>query len=138
MGRNTAIKRYDATSGTVAADLFSSKDGRLPVVIELLRSPWIFTGADLRNGREAGLGKVREEIVAVAWDARRRCPAAFEWSARTYRIDAIVQVWAVERYWWDPRRRISTRVWRTLARGGTYDLAYDRIQRVWRLVAVGD
>ena len=80
--------------------------------------------------------KRREETIAVAWDARRRCPASFEREARAYRIDAVIQVWAVERFWWNPRKRISRRYWRVIARGGTYDLAYDRLERRWLLLGV--
>lgn len=138
MGRNAAIKRYDPTPDGQPMDLFSEKEGRLPIVIELLKSPWIFRASELSRDEDAGLGKRREETVAVAWDGRRRCPAAFEWRNRTYRIEAVVQVWAVERTWWDPRRRVSRRIWRVLARGGTYDLAYDRLAGTWRLLGMAD
>lgn len=138
MGRNTAIKHYDLTPEGQPMDLFSSREGRLPVIIELLKSPWLFRASDLIQAEDAGIGKRREEAVAVAWDERRRCPAAFEWQAHTYRIEAIVQVWAVERSWWDPRKRMSRRMWRVLARGGTYDLAYDRLENTWRLVGFVD
>jgi hypothetical protein len=138
MGRNTAIKRYNPTPVGQPMDLFSSHEGRTPIVIELLRSPWIFRASELLGDADAGLGKRHAETVAVAWDERERRPAAFEWQARTYRIEAVVQVWAIERFWWDPRRRISRRVWRVLAREGTYDLAYDRLERTWRLVGLQD
>lgn len=138
MGRNAAIKHYDMTPEGQPMDLFSSKEGRLPVVIELLKSPWIFRASDLVGSGDAGLGKRREEAVAVAWDERRGCPAAFEWRSRGYRIDAVVQVWAIERFWWDPRKRVSRRIWRVLARGGTYDLAYDRLESAWRLIGQAD
>lgn len=138
MGRNAAIKRYDPRIGISPANLFVSKEGRLPIIAELLRTPWIFVGSDLKVSCSAGIGKLRERIISVAWDDHCRCPSAFIWNDRTYRIDAIVQVWAIERYWWDPRRRVSRRIWRVLAGEGTYDLAYDRLERAWRLVAVQD
>lgn len=138
MGRNSAIKHYDSTPQGQPMDLFSSKGGRLPVIVELLRSPWIFRASELVREEDAGLGKRKIETVAVAWDERRRCPAAFEWHARTYRIDAIVQVWAIEKHWWDASARVSRRVWRVLARGGTYDLAYDRLTHTWQLVGFVD
>ncbi len=119
-------------------DLFASKDGRLPIVVELLKSPWLFKGSDLLEEHDAGIGKKREAPVAVAWDERRARPAEFTLDARSYRIDEVVQVWAVERFWWDPRRRISRRVWRVLAKGGTYDLAYDRLLCRWMLVGIQD
>lgn len=138
MGRNSAIKRYTATPEGQPMNLFSAGEGRLPVIVELLKSPWIFRASDLGREHDAGIGKRHEEPIAVAWDDRRACPSAFEWHARTYRIDAIVQVWAVERVWWDPRSRVSRRYWRVLARGGTYDLAYDRTGRCWRIVGLQD
>ena len=138
MGRNSAIKQYDATLHGQTMDLLASKGGRLPVVIELLRSPWIFRASELLRDEDAGLGKRTIEPVAVAWDERRRCPSAFEWRSRTYRIDAVVQVWATERHWWDASRRVSRRVWRVLARGGTYDLAYDRLTHTWHLTGLQD
>ncbi len=138
MGRNTAIKHYDPTPEGQPMDLFSSREGRLPVIVELLKSPWLFRASDLIHAEDAGIGKRREETVAVAWDERRRCPAAFEWNGRIYRVEAVVQVWAVERAWWDPRKRVSRRMWRVLARGGTYDLAYDRLTTTWRLIGLAD
>lgn len=138
MGRNSAIKQYEATPPGQSMDLFADKDGRLPVVVELLRSPWVFRASELLKREDAAVGKRRDELVAVAWDERARCPSAFEWAGRTYRIDAAIQSWAVERYWWRPRSRVSRRYWRVLARGGTYDLAYDRIERIWVLVGIQD
>ncbi|MDP2181078.1 MAG: DUF6504 family protein [Actinomycetota bacterium] len=138
MGRNTAIKKYDSHAHGQTLDLLSSKEGRLPVMLELLRSPWITRASELVAAEDAGLGKRISEAVAVAWDERRGCPAAFEWRARTYRIDAVVQTWAIERRWWNPRGRVSRRCWRVLARGGTYDLAFDRLTRSWLLVGMQD
>jgi len=137
MGRNTAIKRFDPASGTTA-DLFSAKEGRLSVVIEMLKSPWISRGSELVCDGGGTLGKRRKEPVAVAWSSLTRTPSAFEWRSRDYPIEQIVQVWAVELYWWDPRRRVSRRCWRVLARGGTYDLAYDRLERRWLLLGEQD
>jgi len=137
MGRNAAIKRFDPKSGQPMG-LFDAKEGRLPVIIELLKSPWLSRASDLAHAEDAGVGKRREQPVAVAWNERRHCPAAFELHARTYAIDAVVQTWAVERSWWSPRNRVSRRYWRVLARGGTYDLAYDRLERRWMLVGVQD
>lgn len=137
MGRNAAIKGFDPAVGHTL-DLFDEKEGHLSVILEILKSPWVARGSDLLAPEDAGIGKRRGEAVAVAWDEIRRVPAAFEWHARTYRVDEIAQLWAVERFWWDPRRRISHRCWRVIARGGTYDLAYDRIERRWMLLGVQD
>lgn len=138
MGRNSAIKRFDATQTGQTMDLLSSREGRLPVVLELLRSPWIMRASELTQGDPVDAAKRREIPIAVTWDARNRCPSAFERASRIYRIDAIVQVWATERFWWSSRKRISRRYWRVIARGGTYDLAYDRLEKRWLLLGIHD
>lgn len=137
MGRNAAIKSFEPATGHTL-DLFDEKEGRLSVILEILKSPWVSRGSDIAGEGDTALGKRAGETVAVAWDGVRRAPSAFEWRARTYRIDEIAQVWAVERFWWDPRRRVSLRCWRVLARGGTYDLAYDRLERRWTLLGLQD
>jgi hypothetical protein len=110
----------------------------LPVVLELLRSPWIVRASEL-PGTPSGLGgKRREREVEVDWDGRKGAPAAFSLEGRRYRVDALVQSWSVERAWWDPRTRLSRRCFRVLARGGLYDLAYDRLKDAWLLVGLVD
>jgi hypothetical protein len=136
MGRNAAIKRFDAHPDGQPIDLFDSVRGRLPVVLELLKSPWVMRGSDLQRTREAE--DLPAEEVAVTWDGVRRSPAAFRWRGRRYAVDALVQTWAMERRWWDTDRRVSRRCFRVLARGGVYDLAFDRISARWLLVGVVD
>ena len=138
MGRNSAIKRYSTTSAGQPVELFETKRGRLPVVLELLASPWIVRASDLLRGDGSCAAKLAEELVEVVWNVERQYPSAFTRAGRTYRIDAIVQIWAAERAWWDPRRRVARRFWRVLARGGVYDLAYDREQGVWLLIGIQD
>ena len=46
--------------------------------------------------------------------------------------------WAVERRWWDRSRSVSRRCFRVLARGGVWDLAYDRTREKWFLIGVVD
>ncbi len=138
MGRNAAIKRYDVHPEGQPVDLFDSVRGRLPVVLELLKSPWIVRGADLLHAEDAPTGKRATEEVVVAWDGERRAPLSFEWRRRRYRVDALVQTWAVERTWWDRERRVSRRCFRVLARGGVYDLAFDRLRSVWLLTGIVD
>ena len=111
-------------------ELFDSKRGRLPVIFELLASPWIVRASELERADGSCAAKRAEEDVDVVWDAARQYPSSFTRDGRTYRIDAIVQIWAAERAWWDPRRRVSRRFWRVLSRGGVYDLAYDREQGI--------
>ncbi|MBE0475773.1 MAG: hypothetical protein IBX62_01540 [Coriobacteriia bacterium] len=138
MGRNPAIKRYRTHTRGQSADLFGDKRGRLPVVMELLRSPWVVRGSELPGCDGAAPGKRVEREVEVEWDGERRVPAMFSWGGRRYRVDALAQAWAVERAWWDPRERVSRRCFRVLARGGVYDLAYDRLTNRWLLVGIVD
>ncbi|MHB1340292.1 MAG: DUF6504 family protein [Coriobacteriia bacterium] len=139
MGRNRAIKAFDpAQDQAQALDLFTGRDTRLPVVLELLKSPWVMRGSQVAGSGSVSAGKRREEVVDVSWDGTKRSPATFVWRDKRYRVDALVQTWTIERGWWDPRRRISRRCFRVLARGGLYDLAYDRLAGVWLLVGVVD
>jgi hypothetical protein len=136
MGRNAAIKSFDPHRDGQPIDLFDSVRGRLPVILELLKSPWIVRGSDLAS--DAGAGTRAPEEVAVRWDGERRTPVAFLWRGSRYRVDALVQTWAMERRWWDAERRVSRRCFRVLARGGVYDLAFDRLRGAWLLVGVLD
>lgn len=138
MGRNADIKRYSATPAGQPIELLDGKHNRLPIVMELLASPWIVRASDLTRKQDSGAAKRAEEPVDVAWDVEHQHPASFTRGKRVYRIDAIVQVWATERAWWDPRTRVSRRFWRVLARGGVYDLAYDRDLGSWLLVGIQD
>ena len=138
VGRNSAIKRFSASSDGQPLELFGGKRSRMPVIVELLASPWIVRASDLTRKDGSGAAKHAEEPVDVVWDARRLYPTSFTREGRDYRIDAIVQVWATERAWWDPRKRVSRRFWRVLARGGVYDLAYDRGSASWLLVGIQD
>jgi hypothetical protein len=138
MGRDAAIKHYDMHPQGQPIDLFDSVRGRLPVVLELLKSPWIVRASELVRAEDAASGKRTAEEVEVVWDGARRTPAAFRWRGRRYRVDALVQTWAVERWWWDRERRVSRRCFRVLARGGAYDLAFDRLRQAWLLVGIVD
>ena len=138
MGRNADIKKFSASSVGQPIELFDSKRGRLPVILELLASPWIVRASDLKRADGTCAAKHAEEDVEVAWDAERQYPSSFTRDGRVYRIDAVVQIWAAERAWWDPRTRVSRRFWRVLARGGVYDLVYDRARGTWRLIGIQD
>ena len=138
MGRNAAIKRFDSHPEGQPVDLFDSVRGRLPVVLELLKSPWIVRGSELAGAMDAPGSKRTAEEVVVAWDGGKRAPAAFDWRGKRYRVDALVQTWAIERTWWDGERRVSRRCFRVLARGGVYDLAFDRLRQTWFLVGIVD
>lgn len=139
MGRNRAIKTFDPHKPGQPLDLFTATDTRLPVIMELLKSPWIMRASELVQSGSSGLaGKQRECEVEVVWDGGRGAPRAFVAKGRRYTVDAVVQSWAIERAWWDPRRRLSRRCYRVLTRGGLYDLAYDRLAECWLLVGVVD
>lgn len=139
MGRNRAIKAFDPRKPGQPLDLFTATDTRLPVIMELLRSPWIVRASELvQSGSSGFAGKQQERVVEVTWDGGRAAPRSFAIEGRRYAVDAVVQSWAVERAWWDPRRRLSRRCYRVLTRGGLYDLAYDRLADRWLLVGVVD
>jgi len=138
VGRNSAIKRFSVNREGQPLELFGGKRSRMPAIVELLASPWIVRASDLTSRDGSGAAKRAEEPVDVVWDPERCYPTSFLRDGRAYRIDAIVQVWATERLWWDPRKRVSRRFWRVLARGGVYDLAYDRGSASWLLVGIQD
>lgn len=138
MGRNAAIKNYRLNPEGQPTELFDTKRSRLPVIVELLRSPWIVRASDLASREGTSATKHAEQPVQVEWDAARQVPAVFVRAGARYRIEAVIQVWATDRSWWDPRGRVARRFWRVLARGGVYDLAYDRISGTWLLVGIQD
>lgn len=136
MGRNRDIKRFDARKTGQPVDLFESAQGRKPVVLELLSSPWVKRASELPSGDASG--KRVDVPVTVDWDADRGRPAWFEHRGSRYTVDAVVQQWAVERGWWDGEEAVSRRCFRVLARGGVFDLAYERNREEWFLVGVVD
>ncbi len=138
MGRNSAIKRYDATPEGQPMELFDTKRSRLPVIVELLRSPWLIRASELSGHEGVSAARRVSEELSVEWDPVRQCPLSFQRAGRHYRVDAIIQVWATEKSWWDPRKRVARRFFRVLSRGGIYDLAFDRSSRSWLLVGVHD
>lgn len=138
VGRNADIKRFSTSVPGQPLELFDSKRARLPVLFELLASPWIVCASALTRNDGSGATKHTEEHVNVAWDAVGQRPISFTRDGHLYRIDAIVQVWTAERVWWDSRRHVSRRFWRVVARNGVYDLAYDRARNAWCLIGIQD
>jgi hypothetical protein len=131
MGRNAEIRRFDAKRAGQPLDLFQTSS-RLPVVLELLSTPWLKRGSQIA-------GPTRTEVeVPVEWDEGQGRPLAFIWKQKRYVVDGIVQQWAVDTRWWDRPRARSRRCFRVVARGGVYDLAFDRIDERWLLVGVLD
>jgi hypothetical protein len=138
VGRNSAIKRYDATPAGQPLELLDTRRSRLPVILELPKSPWIVRASELVSRDGVFAAKCADESIEVVWDPERQCPVEFSRDNKHYRVDAVVQVWATERAWWDRRRRVSRRFFRVLARGGVYDLAFDRASGSWLLVGIQD
>ncbi|MBN1192981.1 MAG: hypothetical protein JXA36_04750 [Coriobacteriia bacterium] len=138
MGRNRAIRSFDPHRAGHPLDLFTATDTRLPVIVELLKSPWISRASELMQPTSGLAGKLCERAIEVTWDGVRSAPRDFTLEGRRYVIDAVIQAWAVERAWWDPRKRLSRRCYRVLTRGGLYDLAYDRINDRWLLTGIVD
>jgi hypothetical protein len=136
VGRNAAIKGFDAHPPGQPQDLFSSTDSKKPVVIELLQTPWMRRASDLPSGD--GTGRRAERTVEVEWDGERARPAAFVSRGTRHQVDAVVQQWAVERAWWDRANAVSRRCFRVIARGGVWDLAYDRMRGEWLITGVVD
>lgn len=131
VGHNAAIKGFEAKKTGQPLELFESS-GRRPVVLELLSSPWLKRTSDLAGPKRS------EAEVPVEWDGEHARPASFEWKSRRYGIDQVVQQWAIDALWWDRERAVSRRCFRVIARGGVYDLAYDRLGERWLLVGVVD
>jgi hypothetical protein len=136
MGDNAVIKRFDARQTGQPIDLFDSATAHLPVVLELLGSPWIRRVSNMPAG--SGAGRRTEVPIAVDWDGEHARPDWFEYHGRRYVVDTVVQQWAVDTCWWDRRAAVSRRCFRVLARGGVWDLAYDRTSEKWLLVGVID
>jgi hypothetical protein len=136
VGRNAAIRRFDAHPSGQPQDLFSSVHGKKPVVLGLLETPWLRRVSDLPAGD--GGGKRAERVVQVEWDGERARPDAFTSCGVRYQVDAVVQQWAIERAWWDRASAVSRRCFRVIARGGVWDLAYDRMREEWLITGVVD
>jgi hypothetical protein len=138
MGRNSAIKQFNARPEGQPMELVDSLHGRTPAIHELLQSPWLVRASELLKRDETFSTKRLEQPLDVTWDPERERPAAFVRNGRTWRVDAVVQTWSVERSWWERRKRVSRQMWRVIARGGVYDLAFDRLENAWFLLGVQD
>ncbi len=139
MGRNHAIKTFDPGRRTgQPLDLFTGRNVRAPVLRELLRSPWLMRGSQLPVSSPGAAAKRCEEGIEVTWDAERGTPGSFVWRGKRYRVEVLVHTWSVEQGWWLPHSHVSRRCFRVLARGGLYDLAYDRLGRRWLFIGVVD
>ena len=144
MGRNADIKKYDLHPEGQPIDLFA-RGTRSPVVAELLSAPWLRRASELPGAREgspeagAGSGKRALREVTVDWDPGRGRPSAFHVPGKgRYDVEALIGYWVEDRFWWDPETHVSRRCFRLLARGGVWDVAYDRLTQSWSLVGIGD
>jgi len=131
VGNNAPIRRFDARKTGQMLDLFGSA-GRLPVVLELLSTPWLHRASDVDAPKRI------EVPVPVEWDPGRGRPGSFIRKGKRYEVDQVVTQWAIDTRWWDRERAVSRRCFRVIARGGVYDLAYDRLGGQWLLVGVVD
>lgn len=131
VGDNTAIRGFDAKKSGQSLDIFESA-GRVPVVLELLSTPW------LRRASDATVPPRVEVEVSVEWDGVNGRPSSFMRKGRRYEIDQVVQQWAIDSRWWDLERAVSRRCFRVIARGAVHELVYDRISGCWLLAGVGD
>jgi len=138
MGRNTAIKRFSATPAGQPIELFDEVSGRMPAILELFASPWIVRASELVHRDGSCAAKHADERLEVVWDAASQRPIQFTRADERYSVEAVVQSWAIERAWWNPRARVSRRFWRVVARGGVYDIAYDRDADRWLLIGIQD
>jgi len=145
MGQNEAIKRFSPYAEGYPLELFPSKRGKAPLVRALLATPWISAASELRQSGDSCTTRRMNERIEVVWRSAEKRVASFtrrgsagDGRARIYSIDAVVQTWAIERFWWSPEERVSKRFWRVSAQGGVYDLAYDGHRRAWHLVGVQD
>lgn len=138
MGTNADIKRFDAARAGQPLDLFGGAGSIAPVVAELIASPWIVRAADLTLPDGTCAPKRRHESIAVEWDGATRLPVAIVRNGIRRPIDAIVQIWAAERGWWDPGHGIARRYYRVLTGTGVYDIVFDRLAGSWSLVGVHD
>jgi hypothetical protein len=71
--------------------------------------------------------------ITVAWRPSTQAPAAFLWRRRRWRVDRVLQRWAIDTGWWSAELHIDRRFFRVVAEGRVFDLFYDRRERRWFL-----
>lgn len=141
MGRNTAIKQYQAKRAGQPVELFDSRLARTPVIDALLESPWVWRASEVLAEGSSEATKTLDEPVRVVWEDGSFRPCAFaREGGHAQPVEAIAQMWAAERGWWSEysEDRVSRRFWRVISRGAVYDLVYDRLRNGWFLIGVMD
>ena len=138
MGRNSAIKNFAPSAEGHQLGLLEPRRDKEPLVRSLLSTPWVFVASRLQRNADTCATKRVKELVEVTLDPVSGRVVSFTRAGRSYKVDSVVQTWAIECRWWNPSERRSRRFWRVLARGGVWDLTYDRLQKVWHLVGVQD
>ena len=139
MGRNAAIKHFDAYPPGTTPDLFGDKAGRMPALIRILSTPWVTRASSIATGTSTGAAvRAVERPVAVVWDGEVGRPLAFWDAGKRHQVDSVSLAWSIERHWWDRDRRVSRRIFRVHGPHGVLDLAYDRLGKQWLLVGISD
>lgn len=138
MGHTASIERSTAERPGQQLELHSDRPGRRAVLAELFASPWIVRASDLVRWDGSPVARRRCEAVTVEWSPASGRPIAFVRGGERYRVDEVLQIVALERAWWDPRRHVSRRIWRVRTDRGAYDLAFDRLSGSWMLIGVHD
>jgi len=71
--------------------------------------------------------------IAVVWRPLAHGPRAFVWQRRRWRVERVLQRWAVDTGWWNDDVRVDRRYFRVMADGRLFDIYFDRVQRRWFL-----
>ncbi len=71
--------------------------------------------------------------ITVVWRSPTRSPKAFQWHARRWRVERVLQRWSIDTGWWNDEVRVDRRYFRVVADGRVFDLFFDRPQRRWFL-----
>jgi hypothetical protein len=71
--------------------------------------------------------------ITVLWRPLSHSPRAFVWRGRRWRVERVLQRWAIDTGWWNDDVRIDRRYFRLMADGRLFDIYLDRVRRRWFL-----
>ena len=71
--------------------------------------------------------------ITVTWRPVAHAPAAFLWNNHRWRVDRVLQRWAIDTGWWSDELHVDRRYLRVVADDRVFDLFYDRRQHRWFL-----
>jgi hypothetical protein len=71
--------------------------------------------------------------ITVVWRPLSRAPRAFVWHRRRWRVECVLQRWAVDTGWWNDDVRVDRRYFRVMADGRVFDIYLDRVRKRWFL-----